>query len=227
MYTDTLAYVFLDSFRDLAVSLTRYLPLLAVSVAVFILGWVVAASLGRWVERLAARFGLDAFLASLGVAKPLERAGLELHASLALGGFVRWFIVLVVLTAVSDVLRLSAVSLFLRAIATYLPQLVTALLILLAGAIIADFLERLVRASTSVAHAATSGFLGTLTRGVIWLFALLTALDQLGVAEDLLQTITTGIIAMLAIAGGIAFGLGGREAAATLIDTVRREVTRR
>lgn len=227
MYTNTLAYAFFDTFRDLAVSLIRLVPLLIISLAVIVLGWLVAALLGRQIERIADKFGLDELLGSLGLGVLLARAGLKLRAGFTLGSSVRWFIVLVVLTTVSDVLRLSAVTNFLYAMVAYLPRLATALLILLVGAIIADFLERIVRAGTGVARAETSGFLGALTRWVIWILAFLASLDHLGVAEDLIQTVTTGIIAMFAIAGGIAFGLGGRDAAAALIDEIRREVTHR
>ena len=100
----------------------------------------------------------------------------------------------------------------------YLPNVIAATLILLVAAVIADALRRVVIGSAKAAEIRSANFLGNITRWAVWLFAIIAALLQLGVAVALLQTLFTGLVAMLALAGGLAFGLGGKEVAAKFWD---------
>ena len=71
----------------------------------------------------------------------------------------------------------------------------------------------------------TANTVGTISRYAVWIFTIIIALDQLGVAKGYMQTLFTGVIAMLAIAGGLAFGLGGKETASRWLDKIRNEMT--
>jgi small-conductance mechanosensitive channel len=138
---------------------------------------------------------------------------------------VKWFVIIVFLVASLEVLHLTQVTDFLRIVVeNYLPNLVAAALILAVAALIADALQHLVSGSARAAGIPSSGFLGSLTKWAVWIFAILAALAQLGVAERLIEILLTGVVAMLALAGGLAFGLGGREAASRYIERLREEV---
>jgi hypothetical protein len=69
--------------------------------------------------------------------------------------------------------------------------------------------------------------LGSVTKWAIWIFAILTALTQLGIAVSIIQTVFIGVVAALALAIGLSFGLGGRDAAARAIEKMRDEVSDR
>jgi hypothetical protein len=69
-----------------------------------------------------------------------------------------------------------------------------------------------------------SQLIGAMTRSAIWIFAVIVALAQLGIAPQYMYTIFAGFVAMLALAGGLAFGIGGKDAAAELIENIRAEV---
>jgi hypothetical protein len=160
-------------------------------------------------------------LASLGLGKYFERAGLRLRGAYFLGRLVYWFIVVAFLLAASDSLGLYALSGFLKDVLAYLPNVVAAVLIMLAAVVVGNFLKKLVTASVLGAKLHAAHFLGTLTWWSVVVFGLLTALVQLGIASSIINSIVTGFIAMLALAGGLAFGLGGRDYANYLIGKLR------
>jgi len=138
---------------------------------------------------------------------------------------VRWFFIIVFLVAAIDVLGLEQVNAFLREVVLlYLPNVIVAALILVVAAFIADVMKRIVVSSAKAAEVPSPGLLGGITKWAIWVFAILAALYQLGIAGVFAQTLFTGFVAMLAIAGGLAFGLGGRDAAARYIEKLKRDI---
>ena len=127
-----------------------------------------------------------------------------------------------------DVLGLSQVTEFLRSVVlTYIPQVIVAALILLVAAVLADVVYRIVGGAARAAHLPSAGFLGGIAKWAIWVFAILAALFQLGIAGVFIQTLFTAFVGMVAIAGGLAFGLGGKEAAGRFLDKLRAEISNR
>jgi len=131
------------------------------------------------------------------------------------------------LLAVSDILNLFAFSDFLKQVLLYVPNIVIAVLIMLAGVVLAAFLSKLVRASVLASRLHAARFLGALTKWSILIFAFLAVLSQLGVAGALVNTLIMGFVAMLAIAGGLAFGLGGKDVAAAWLEKIKDEISSR
>jgi len=152
---------------------------------------------------------------------------MRLRASRFLGQIVNWFLVIAFLLAASDVLGLFALSAFLKDVLFYIPNIVAAVLIMLAAVVLGNVLRKIVQASVMSARLHAANFLGTLTWWAVVIFGLLAALVQLNVAVAVIQTLVTGLIAMLALAGGLAFGLGGKDYAAYLIGKLRDHTERR
>ena len=200
-----------------------YVPNLIGALVVLILGLIVAAGLGALVERLVGLLKLDALLARLGVGEYFERAGLKLDSARFVGRLVYWFFVIAFLLAASDILNLAAFSAFLSDVLLYIPNIAVAVLIMLAAVVLGNFLRKVVRSAVQTAKLHGANFLGSLTWWSIVIFGLFAALLQLGIAIQLLQTVITGFIAMLALAGGIAFGLGGKEYASQVLEKLKRE----
>jgi len=188
---------------------------------VLIIGLIVAAGLGTLVERIVAFIRLDKALTSLGIQEYFNRAGVSLNSGRFFGRLVYWFFVVVFLLAASDILGFYSLSTFLKETLLYVPNIIVAILILLAAFVVANFLRRLVRASVKSANLHSAKFLGTVTWWAIVLFGFLTALSQLGIAVSIINSLVTGFVAMLALAGGIAFGLGGKDYAGHLIGKLR------
>lgn len=199
----------------------NFIPNLIGAIIVLIIGLIVAAGLGALVEKVFEALHLDQFLEKLGLKPYFDRAGLKLRASYFLGRLVYWFIVIAFLLAASDSLGLYALSAFLGNVLAYLPNVIAAVLILLAAVVLGNFLRRIVMASVMSARLHAAHFLGTLTWWAIVVFGFLAALTQLNIAVAIIQSIITGFIAMLALAGGLAFGLGGKDYASHLLNRLR------
>jgi hypothetical protein len=132
---------------------------------------------------------------------------MQLKSARFLGRIFYWFIVTAFLLAVSDSLKLFALSSFLRDVLYYIPNVIVAALILLAAFVVGNFAKKLVTASVMGAKLHSAKFLGAVSWWAIVVFGF--------------QALITGFIAMLALAGGLAFGLGGRDYAAHLIGKLK------
>lgn len=225
MVLQTWGDVIVSSLQEVWVSVAGFLPLLIGALIVFILGWVAAIAVGKLVEHIIRGLKLDRLLTKLSIHKIWERGGWKTDSGAFLGGLVRWFLVVVFLLAAVNILGLNQVSDFLKEVVLYIPNVVVAALILVIAAVIADVVEKLVRGSvTAVGY--KGALAGTVARWAIWVFALIAALMQLGIATMLLQTLVTGLIAVLVISFGLAFGLGGKEAAAEFIHKMKSDIRR-
>jgi hypothetical protein len=214
--------VIVGSLQNLWVAAIGVLGDIVGALIVLIVGLIVASGLAALVERVIAAVKLDKLLTSLGIEEYFERAGLTVDSGKFLGRLVYWFLVVVFLLAATDILGLFTLSNFLRDIAAFIGRnVIGAVLIMLAAVVVGNFLRNLVKASVKSAKLHAASFLGSLTWWAVVIFGFFAALSQLGIAVSILNSIVTGFVAMLALAGGIAFGLGGKEYAMSLISKLR------
>ncbi|MDI6821223.1 MAG: hypothetical protein QMD65_03590 [Patescibacteria group bacterium] len=197
-----------------------------VAAVVLIVGVIIANALAKLVEELIKRIKLDNILSGAGLKPYFERAGINLNSGRFLGQLVYWFLVIVFLLAASDVLGFVALSGFLRGAVDYIPNVIVAVLIMLAAVVMANFLQHIVRASVKSVKLHAASFLSHLTWWAVVLFGFFAALSQLGIAVNIINSLVTGFVAMLALAGGIAFGLGGKDYASYLISKLREKTER-
>ena len=225
MYYSTWGEILVESFKTMWAGVIIFLPNIVAAIIIFIVGWVVSVGIGKLVMRGVRMTRVDTLLEKMGLREPIERAGYKLDTGKFLGELVKWFIIIVFLLAVSDILRLNEVSFFLRDVVYYLPNIIIAAVIMTAAVMVANFLQKVIKASTSLGGFGGGKFLGSLAKWSVLIFAFLTSLVQLGVAPTLINTFFMGVVAMVAIAGGISFGLGGREMAKDLLDGLKKEVS--
>lgn len=224
MFLTTWAEVLNQSFQNLFYGLVAFLPNLLVAIIIFVLGWLIGAGLGRVVAQVVNSLRVDQALRAAGVERVLERAGFTLSSGAFLGMLVKWFFIIVFLVASLEVLGLSQVTQFLTIVVLgYLPHVIVAVLILLVAAVIAEAAQRLVTGSARAAELKSANLLGSIARWAIWIFAILAALDQLGVTP-FVQTLFTGLVVALALAFGLAFGLGGQQEAARYLEKMREQI---
>ena len=226
MILQTWSEVLVTSFQNVWTEIISYVPNILVSIIVFVVGWVVAVVVGKWIAQLLRGLKIDRALASVGVDEIVSRAGYRLDSGAVVGGLVRVFVIVIFLVAALDVLKLSQINVFLyQVVLGYIPNVIAAALILLLAAIIADALQKAVVASAKAAGTGYADLLGGITRWSIWIFAILAAFNQLDIGAIFAQTLFTGLVAMLAIAGGLSFGLGGKDAAARYIEKLRQDIS--
>lgn len=223
MILQTWGDVIVASLQEVWVSVAAFVPSLLGAVLVFIIGWVIAEALGKIVEQVVRSLRVDALLHKLDMGRAVERAGWKLDTGAFVGWLVKVALMIAFMLASVNILGLTGVSDFLKDVLLYVPNVVVAAFILIIAALVADVLERVVRGSAEAAGYRGS-LVGVVVRWAIWIFAFLVVLPQLGIATGLIQTIVTGFVAALAIAFGLAFGLGGKDMASSLLERVRSEL---
>jgi hypothetical protein len=188
---------------------------------------VVGSLIGRLVAQIIRSLKIDQLLRSAGIEDLVKKAGHNLNSGKFVGTLVEWFVIVAFLVASVDTLGLTEVNLFLQQVLAYLPQVIIAVLILLVAVVIADVMQKVVVAAARAAGIHSASFLGVVTRWSIWIFALLVALVQLNIAVYFINIFFTGVIVAISLAFGLAFGLGGQEAAARAIEKVKGEISHR
>lgn len=210
-----------NAFQTTLDSFLNYLPEILAAILVLIVGWILAVLLGKLVRKLLTFTQVDKALDKLGLKKVREDTGLALSVARFVGDLVKWFLIIVAVLAAADIMRLTEISVFLRSILLYFPNVLVAVVIVIIGVLIANFVHKLVLGAGRTAKLPSIALIAAFARYSVIVFSILAALVQLQVASSLIQILFTGIVAMLAIAGGLAFGLGGRGYAEHLIGRVR------
>lgn len=215
--------VVVQALADLYSKTLTYLPNLVAAIIVVIIGWLLAMFLSKVVEKVLEIIKIDQLANQLGLKTLSEKVEKKLSLA-ALGGWiVKWFFFLGSFIAAADILGLPDVSTFLyQDVLSYAGHVVVALAILLLGILAANFFANLVVATVKASGLHSGESLGTLTKWAILVFTVIAALSQLQIATAFLQDLFRAIVAMLAIAGGLAFGLGGREHAKGILDSIEK-----
>jgi len=216
--------VILSSLETLWLSFVDFLPTLLAALIVFVIGWLIAIALGKLTNRIIRTLKLDILLTKIGFKKTLAKAKLKLDSGKFFGGLIKWFFIIVFLMAATDILGLYQITEFLKGILYYIPNIIVTVVILLVAVIVANFLRKLVRASVEAADLKAAGFISGITKWAVLVFGFVAALTQLGIAVTLIHTLVIGLIAMLALAGGLAFGLGGKDQAARILERLRKDI---
>lgn len=176
-------------------------------------GWIVATLVARGAAALLHRVRFNDMAHRSGLATFVANTGVNTDAIGFLALIAKWFIALIALVVAFDALGLPAVSDTLRQLVLWLPNLVVALVVLVIGGLAANALRGLVRASAASADLGNPDLLGSIARAGVWIFAILAAVNQVGIASELVTIMFTALVAGAALAVGLAFGLGARGTA--------------
>ena len=215
-----------SAFGSVSQTVILFMPKLLLALIIFIIGWIVGAILGRFVSQIISALRVDSAMRQAGVEDVVHRAGFKLNTGVFFGKIVEWFIIIVFLTASLEVLELTQINAFLiDTVIGYLPNVIIAALILVIAALISEAVNKIVVGSAKAARLPSAHFLGGVSKWAIWIFAIIAALGHLGIAPDLLEVLFTGLVYMLTIAGGLAFGIGGKDAAARFIERLRGDIS--
>jgi hypothetical protein len=182
------------------------------------IGWIVAALIARLLvavlravhfDGLAERAGLA------GMARTLKR-----EPSAMLGLIVKWFVRLIALVAAFDALGVPAVSQVFQQLLLWLPNLAVAVVVLVIGGMAANALGDLVNRAAARAQAGNADALALAAKWAVWAFAILIAINQIGVASALVTALFVAVVGAVALALGLSFGLGARDTAGTIVRQI-------
>ena len=201
------------------------LPSIVGALLLLVVGWIVAGIVGGLVTRLLRKVGLDTIATKAGITAFLQRAKMKLDAAGLVGGIITWYVRLIFVIMAANAVGITAVSGVLNQIIGFIPNLLVALLILGAFAWLAGVTRNLVLGATESAAVPNSGALATLAYATVLGFGIVAAASQIGVAATLINILFTGVVAAIALAFALAFGLGGREEAARVLRDWRGQAT--
>jgi hypothetical protein len=197
--------------------IANFLPKLFGAVLIFLVGIV----LSNWAKVLTSQFvktiRLEKLLKNTDFEKFLKLTKLPHGLEELLGQVVRWIILLIIFIATMNLLGLTAVADVLGKILGYIPNVLSATLILAIGILVAGVLEGVVKGAITHVNGKAARLLGKVTSYTIMVFALLAAISELHIARQFIQTIFTGFVATLTIALGLSFGLGGKDIVAKIM----------
>lgn len=213
-FTDTLIASFRDAFSMILGAIPRILGF----IVVVAIGWFVSSLLARGVLGLLRAIRFDELMQRSGLADFMNKMGTGTDSAGIVAGIVKWLVRVVVLLVAFDVLGLPAVSDVMRQLLLWLPNLVVAIFVLFIGGIAARALGNIVRGATAEAGFTNPETLANVVRTTVWAFAIVVAVNQLGIATNLINTLFTGLVGALALACGLAFGLGGRDLASRSLE---------
>ncbi|MCF7843945.1 hypothetical protein K9M47_03545 [Candidatus Gracilibacteria bacterium] len=206
---------------DTSMTLIAFLPNVIIAVIIFALGWAFGAVLGRAVSHIISVLRIDNALHKAGLDTVSERAGIRVSLAGFLGGVVKWLVIVAFTIASAEILGLSQVTQLLRDILMYIPQVIIAAIVLVMAALVGDFVSRLVSHSTKAAGMKGEFAAKVSKWAIIIVGGVFPALTQLRIAQGLVEVLFTGVVFALSLSIGLAFGLGGRDAAAHAIEKMK------
>ena len=205
--------VTITALMDLWSGFLSFMPSLVGAIVVFVIGWFISVGVGKLITEILKRIKFNQMFEKGSWDEALAKADIKVDTSSFIGAVIKWILAIVFLMAAVEILGLNQFAGFLQSILNYLPNVVTAVLIFVVTVIVVDILEKVVRASVESMRVGYGHMVSVVVRWSVWVFALLAILMQLKVTPSLIQTLFTGLVALVVVAGGIAFGLGGKDVA--------------
>lgn len=218
--TADIGQTLLISLNNGVMAAVSFVPKFIAGTIILLVGIIIASLVKQVVLGIFKALKIESLLRKYGVPGVKE----EFTWTNILAEIVRWFIIIIFLLPTADVWGLPRIVTVLNEFLLYLPNVFVAAIIALVGFVFARLAHDVVLASTKSMSLETSNTIASVTRWAVNTFVILAVLNQLGVATDLIRILFTGFIAMLAIAGGIAFGLGGQGAARDILEGIRKKL---
>jgi hypothetical protein len=206
---------------SLATALSLFLgaiPRIIGFLVILVIGWLISGALAAGVAALLRAVKFNVLAQNSGLQGFIHNMGLRTDPSGLLANIVKWFVRLIVLVVAFDALGLPAVSEVLQQFLLWIPNLVVAVVVLVIAGLAANALSNLVRGATAQAGFDNPDVLATIARVAVWAFGIVVAVNQIGIAQELVNTLFMGFIGALALAAGLAFGLGGRDTAGQIVQ---------
>jgi hypothetical protein len=195
-------------------------PRILYGAIVLLIGIIIASILKQIVLGIFKALRIESLLKKYGVPEARE----EFSWSNIFSEIVRWFVIILFLLPTADIWGLPRVVTVLNEFLFYLPNVFVAAIIAVVGFVLGSLVHDLILASIKGMSLDSARRIASVTRWAINIFVILAILNQLGVAADLIRILFTGFVAMLAIAGGIAFGLGGQTSAKEIVEGILKKL---
>jgi len=221
---DSLGGVLITPVQGLVESVLLFLPQLAGSLFVLIVGIILARIIINFLGKILSKIKLDTIFEKIGLTKELKSVGFNYSIEKLFLSIISFFLKLGVWLAAINVLNVPKLNDFVERITGYIPDVIGAVIILIAGIAIAKVAEKIVNNAGSSLEFSKSGASAAskVAKVSVIIFTGLIVFSQLGIGASLINTLFTGIVFALSIALGLSFGLGGQKRAAEIIERLSK-----
>lgn len=194
-----------------------FIPRLLAAIVMFLFGLLLAGWVKTIVKKVLQLVNISQFTKNSAIDTFLKEAQVKVKIEELLGEVARWLIVILFFITAVNILGLTTVSAFLTGVLSYLPKVFSAALIFVAGLVVAGFVEGVVKGAVGSINPATGRLVGKMSSYTVMIFTSLAAISELGIAAQFINSLFIGFVAMLALAFGLAFGLGAKDIVASLL----------
>ncbi len=208
-----------DTANNTLTNLSAFIPRFISGLIILLIGIIIATFVKQILLELFKFIKLNALLKRYGLPESKE-----VDWSQILGEMTRWFIIVLFLIPTSDVWGLGRFVEVLNNLIFFLPNVFVSVLLLLVGFVVARLVYDLILASVHGLSKDSAKTVALVGRYSVLVFVFLVVLNQLGIASDLIRILFGGIIAMVALAGGLAFGLGGQSTAKEVLEKLKKKI---
>jgi hypothetical protein len=210
--------IFLSSLNQFWVELVNFVPKLLAVVVILFFGWLVAKLVRVGVKRLLEITQFDAFAKRSGLESFMRSANLNVTLSGIISQVIYWLVILLFVITCANSLGMTEVATLLRELASYLPHIIVAILVVIFGTLFARFINRLVFAWLHSIKFEQALIISTSAEYCIQILAIFIGLEQLGIGMQLIHALFIIVFGAVFLALAIAFGLGGKDWAAKVIE---------
>lgn len=212
--------VFIASLTSFWTEMAGFVPKLIAALVLLFLGWIIAKVMRAGTTHLLKLVHFDVLAEKSGIEAFLKQGNLDLSLGKILGEVIYWLVLMVVVVTVSNSLGLHMVADLFNKVALYIPNIIVAILVLVFGTLLARFLNRLIFAYLNNMGVDGALTISTISEYAVQLFVVFVALEQLQIGTLLLTAAFQIAFGAVCLALAIAFGLGGRDWAAGVIQRI-------
>lgn len=212
---------FFSSSTESIGKILAFWPSILAASGVLLLGLLISFLIGKFFNKIGEKLKLSMLSEKIGFTALLKKANIKLSPSTIIASFFQGWVLTVFLLATANILKLTAVSDFLEKITDFLPSVLVAFFILLFAFRMGDFIGAIAMSLLSVANSHAAKILSVVIKNIVIAFGVMAALVELEIAPELVQILFAGLIFMMALAGGLAFGLGGKDVVRELLEDMR------
>ena len=226
MMFQTWGEVFAISLQNVWLSFSDFFFLrLIPAVIVFVLGWIIGSIIETAIKEIFKAVRLESLAEKAGLKEALKKADWHFSVGGVVGAILKWLLIIAVFGACLNMLGfVQAGALFTTFIFGYLPNVFIAVFILVVTAYVSHLIGNFVSGGAKLMEMRNGHMIASLARYAIWVFAFILAFDRLDILPGFSSILFTGFVSMIAIACGIAFGLGGKDAASRIIESIGHDM---
>lgn len=210
--------VFLASLNQFWVQVVNFVPKLLAVVVILFFGWIIAKLVRTAVKRILELVKFDNFAEKSGLEAFMNSGDVNVTLSGIISQVVYWLVIIMFIITGANMLGLTEVAQLLHDLAAYLPRIILAILVMIFGTLLARFINRLVFAWLHSIKFERALVVSTSVEYGIQILALFIALEQLGIGVQLINSLFVIVFGAIFLALALAFGLGGRDRAAKVIE---------